>query len=360
MLDWKQLVLESDEQLATRDIAEVNLACTAGLPDAGEIDVDRCRERLDYYSRRVQSYTESQMKQFHRKRWDYNNSEGYFRILCMITVLQRDLGVRYNPAKIDDDVPLDTADCFIHGVLFGAGGSCGSLAVVYTAVGRRLGYPLKLVHARRGPYGHLFPRWDDPRGEHFNIEATNRGLACYPDNHYRTGKFEISAERERQLCLLQSMTPREELADFLGTRGHCWRGLGEYRHAVESFAWGRVVAPRNDGFLGSMLGEMNRWRDSLNVRKPPRFPEIHVGWGERRFSEAVPHSLEFGIVKLETMENILSSPVYEREWWGPLRRGLQPEIPSAAYVDYFPDGRYAIRFKYARSAPLCFSITAGD
>lgn len=84
MLDWKQLVLESNEQLANRDIAEVNLACAAGLPDAGAIDVDRCRERLDYFARRVQSFTEARMKQFHRKRWDYNNSEGYFRILCMI------------------------------------------------------------------------------------------------------------------------------------------------------------------------------------------------------------------------------------------------------------------------------------
>jgi hypothetical protein len=39
MLDWKQLALESDEQLASRDVAEVHLACAAGLPGAERIDV---------------------------------------------------------------------------------------------------------------------------------------------------------------------------------------------------------------------------------------------------------------------------------------------------------------------------------
>lgn len=359
MLNWQQLVRESDEQLATRDIAEVHLACAAGLPSAGEIDVDRCRQRLDYYARRVQSFTETHMKQFRRKRWDYNNSEGYFRILAMITVLQRDLGVRYNPAKIDDEVPLETADRFIHGALFGEGGSCGSLAFLYIAVGRRLGYPLKLVQARRGPYGHLFPRWDDGQGERFNVEATNRGLGCYPDDYYRTGRFQIDAEKERRLCLLQSLTPRQELAVFLGERGNAWLQLGDYRQAIESFAWARAADPRNDGFIGSILGQMNRWRDVLNAKKPPIFPEIYVGRGKRRFSDAVPVDLELGIIELETIENILACPVCQKQWWGPLRRGQRPAIPTTAFVDYLPDGWYNIRYEYARSTPLSFSITAG-
>lgn len=359
MLDWKQLVFESDEQLATHDIAEVHLACAAGLPDAEKIDVGQCSDRLDYYARRVQRFTEAHMKQFHRKRWDYNNSEGYFRILCMITVLQRDLGVRYNPAKIADEVPLDIADRFIHGTLFGEGGSCGALAVLYTAIGRRLGYPLKLVHARRGPYGHLFPRWDEPDGERFNIEATNQGFGCFPDNHYRTGSFEVSAELERQMCLLQSMTPREELADFLGTRGHCWLDSDSYQRAVESFVWAIAVAPRNQAYLGSVWRTLNDWRDALNARKPSSFPEIYMGLGERRYPELLPHEFEVGILRMEIMEYLLECPVYERKWWEPLRCGMRPEIPSGAFVDFLPDGRYNIRYKYKRNATLCFSITVG-
>lgn len=294
------------------------------------------------------------------RRWDYNNSEGYFRILCMmITVLQRHLGVRYNPAKISDDAPLDTADTFIHGILFGDGGTCGSMAILYVAVGRRLGYPLKLVKARRGPHGHLFPRWDEPEGERFNIEATNQGLGCFPDDYYRTGRYEIDPEIERRSCLLQSMTPREELADFLGCRGHRWVDLKDYPRAVESFTWASVAAPRNEALLGSTVLTMNRWRDALNARKPPCFPEIYVGLGERRFPATLPRELEVGILKLEAMENMLTSPVYERKWWGPVQQGLRPDIPIAAFVDSLPDGRYNIRYEYTRSASLCFSITAG-
>ena len=40
-------------------------------------------------------------------------------------------------------------------------------------------------------------------------------------------------------------------------------------------------------------------------------------------------------------------------------RGLRPEVPSAAYVDFFLDGRFHVRYTYARRAPLCFSILAG-
>jgi hypothetical protein len=43
--------------------------------------------------------------------------------------------------------------------------------VLYVAIGRRLGYPLKLVECK----GHLFVRWEDAK-ERFNIEGTSRGL----------------------------------------------------------------------------------------------------------------------------------------------------------------------------------------
>lgn len=43
--------------------------------------------------------------------------------------------------------------------------------MLYVAIGRRLGYPLKLVECK----GHLFVRWEDAK-ERFNIEGTSRGL----------------------------------------------------------------------------------------------------------------------------------------------------------------------------------------
>jgi hypothetical protein len=41
--------------------------------------------------------------------------------------------------KIPLDAPLDVADSFIHGIIQGNGGTCASIPVVVSAVGRRLG-----------------------------------------------------------------------------------------------------------------------------------------------------------------------------------------------------------------------------
>jgi hypothetical protein len=242
---WQELARQSDEELARADIAAMNLACAEGLPDAGGMDPGLCFCKLDYWSRRVGQETTRLLPRFRRRRSDYDNSEAYFRILCMVTVLQRDLGVRYNPAKIPVEVPLDTADSFIHGVIQGDGGTCASLPVVYVAVGRRLGYPLKLVEAKAGNVWHLFARWEDGK-ERFNIEATSKGLHCEPDDYYRTGVFALTQGEEREGCLLRSLIytsfrklrSGEALWDrFSQARtahhgqgragsGRCWGGLG--------------------------------------------------------------------------------------------------------------------------------------
>src|SRR5262249_270110 len=213
-LSLQELLRMSDLGLAQRDITEVNVACDEGLPGAELIDVDDCLGRLDAWARSVAQETECLLPQFHRKRSSYDNSEAYFRSLVMVTVLQRDLGVRYNREKIPEEVALDTEDTFIHGAIQGNGGTCASLPDVYGPVGRRLGCPLKLVQARTKKWSHLFLRWDDPRGERLNIEATSWGLNCEPDEYYRTGVYAITPEQEQKCCLLQSLTPRQELAWF--------------------------------------------------------------------------------------------------------------------------------------------------
>jgi hypothetical protein len=46
--DWRELCKLSDAELAQVDVAEMNLACAAGLPEA--IDYDRCVRTLDYWT----------------------------------------------------------------------------------------------------------------------------------------------------------------------------------------------------------------------------------------------------------------------------------------------------------------------
>jgi hypothetical protein len=349
MAAWKELTSLSDAELSGFDIAEVNLACAEGLPGAEKIDVALCRNRLDDFSRCVREYTEPRLERFRRNPSDFENSEAYFRILILITVLQRDLGVRYNPAKIPQEVPLDVEDSFIHGALFGAGGTCASMPVVYLAVGRRLDYPLKLV-AAVGSCGHYFARWDGPNGDRFNIEGTSKGLSCPPDDSYRTGLYAPTADLEQRCCLLKSMTPREELASFLKERGLHWKHLGNFRKAVESFAWAYALTPHNEGLQACFGLTMNDWHARLESSKPAGFPPLYFHWPSlRRLPHTVPERMERDMLLLEATENVLKDPEPEQKWWAPLRRRIMPaRRPVRGDVSFTPSGGCNVRFQWVQ------------
>jgi hypothetical protein len=171
--DWRELAPLSDEELGHYDIAAVNLACAAGLPGAEAIDVEDCLRWLDAATDLVRRWTEAGLDEFFQPSpAEFKNSEAYFRVLALASVLQRHCGVRFDASKIGagPEVPFEFHEQFIHGVVQGPGGTCATLPVVYASIGRRLGYPIRLACAKR----HLFARWDDPAaGERFNILVRN-------------------------------------------------------------------------------------------------------------------------------------------------------------------------------------------
>jgi regulator of sirC expression with transglutaminase-like and TPR domain len=156
---------------------------------------------------------------FHRAPAEFDGSLAKFRMMALVTVLQRDLGVRYDPACQEGPYcALDPRTLFIHGLLDGQGGTCVTMPVLYVAIGRRLRYPLYLVQARE----HFFVRWEEPRGERFNIEATTLGFTPRDDDHYRHWPKPIRDEEIRQGLFLRNLSPQEEHAAFLRERGQCW------------------------------------------------------------------------------------------------------------------------------------------
>jgi hypothetical protein len=207
---------------------------------------------------------------------EYAHSEAYFRSLCLATVLQRHCGLHYNPAKIPEDVPLETTDTFIHGAILGEGGTCASIPVVLAAVGRRLGYPIKIAETKGVKWGHVFARWDDPGGERLNLEVAGRGLNTYDDDYYRTGRYALDAETEKAGQFLKSMTPREELANFLAERALHWRRYGRWRFMAEAYAWAVSLAPANAYYRNMLNVATNGWLDEQKKRKPPGFPEVFL------------------------------------------------------------------------------------
>ncbi len=338
LLDWRKLACLSNEQLGRYDIAAINLACAEGLPGADEIDHDYCLNKLDGWAEAVRDYTVQLLPQFRRKPLEYENSEAYFRALTLVTVLQRDLGVRYNPAKIPENATFDTADAFIHGVIRDNTGTCATLPVVYAAVGRRLGYPIKLVTTRGKQSGHLFARWDDAMtGERFNIEGAGLGLATPTDNHYRTGRYKMPPGVEYDGQYLVSATPRMELAIFLNDRAWLWEDLEDWRQCVDSWAWATSLVPQNKIVENSLRRSMNEWDREQEQQRPLGFPELIVRASHRQFPNTLPLELEQKICGMTAVHNMLTDPRLEEKYWRRMRQGNFTRTPIMALADFAED-----------------------
>ena len=185
-----ELLVLSSVELEKCDIGLMNLLCAQGLHGAENLNLADACEKLDGIAHSVEFETKRHFYRFGDKPSDYNNSEGFFRMLVLSTVLQEDFGIHYNPDRITEPGVFagnqtffsDSADVFIHGLIGERrSGTCSSMPVFYVAIGRRLGYPLKLVSCKN----HLFVRWEDER-QRFNIEATGVGFNSFDDEYYKT------------------------------------------------------------------------------------------------------------------------------------------------------------------------------
>jgi hypothetical protein len=344
MFDWMQFVCFNDHDLSKVDLAVVNHACAAGLSGADRVGVDQMTRTLDEFAERAACLTQNHMVDFKRDPGNFHNSLPYFKALCLVTALQRDCGIRYNPAKIPEDAPFGPVDAFLFGLIESKMGTCANVPVLYAAVGRRLGYPIKIVRAKGDGATHLFARWDDSRSIGFNIEATDQGLRCPPDEYYRTGRYQVSAEMEKQGGFIESMTPREECAYFLAERSLYWKDVGNHRRAAEAMAWASSLSPGNAFFLNTVKMVLNEWTRALQARRPKGFPEIRIRSPFRRFP-LLPLELEHFIFSQEALENLLNDAEKDRRWWEPMRKGQAlRDAPVQALVDFNPRG-CNIRFR---------------
>jgi hypothetical protein len=246
----------SDDALSRLDIAEVNLAAAAGLPGAEDLSIPALLAQLDGWSTLVRDRTARALPGWPHGP-DADLSEGQFRMLALVTVVQRELGVRYYMPFTEGEYDArDSRNLFIHGILSGQGGTCATMPVLYTAIGRRLGYPLRLVMAKE----HLFCRWDDPTGERFNIEATTRGFASYADEYYFAWPKPLTERDLGSRPFLRSLSPRQELAEFIAERGLCLRDHLQLAEAEQAFAWGARLSPGDVAFRddGAVVSAMER------------------------------------------------------------------------------------------------------
>ncbi len=354
--NWRNVVWLTEEELARLDVATLNLACAEGLPGLESFDPEACLRRIDEWTEKVSWTTVKKLRLFESHPERFYHSRDYFRVLTLVTVIQRDCGVRYNPAKISHDAPFTPEDTFLYGITHGEGGTCATMPVLYAAVGRRLGYPLALVTAKGDRATHLFARWDDPGG-HFNIEATSDGLKCPPDEHYRNGLYRLTAEEEEKGGFLRSQSRRAELAGFLMERAFCWQDVGRHRRVVEAMGWACALEPKNQFYLNRFKASLNDWTRTLDGRKPAHFPKLLIKAETRRLPVTLPLEFEQDILGLQATENILNNREHNSDWWEPLRRGQRVrDVPSHALVDFTPSECH-VRFDIP---PTAYSVFVGS
>jgi hypothetical protein len=340
--DLSTLVRLTDEQLSRLDIAVVNLACAAGLLGSEKIDGERCIRTLDKLAGWVGRYTDHCLALRLPEETEF--TEAQTRMRCLATVVWKGAGICYNPAKIPEDAPWHLADSFIHGAIYGEGGTCATLPIIYTAVGRRLGYPLKLATAWGPKWNHLFCRWDDTTGERFNVEVGFTGTSFPSDDYYR--RFGLDQEREEAGLFLKSLTPREELAGFMAERAHRWRDCGQLRESADAYAWAVALSPNNRFFLNTLKMRLNDWSAKVKALTPPKFPRLSMSAPQRRYPPTLPLDLERYMYGLMASENMLRDQEFNAKWWERLRRGESLLAPAVALVDFAPDGSCIVRFQF--------------
>jgi hypothetical protein len=255
-------------RLENLDIARLNLLCAAGLPRDEDWDLNNSLTILDQMAARVRTETERHLNRFQRNPTEFENSEGFFKMLMLAVVLAEDFQVHYAPgktggaaeARTGDGFFGDAHDVFLHGLTGPKRqGTCSSLPVLQVAVGRRLGYPLKLVATK----GHLFVRWEDAR-ERFNIEAAGQGVNRFSDDYYRHWPFEVSLEEVQREGYLKSLSATEELAVFLSIRGMCQQEAKRYAEAAKSFQAAARLAPGCQSYR-TLAAKLQRWANGAKV-----------------------------------------------------------------------------------------------
>lgn len=288
-MNYESWTCLTEETLKTRDIAQLNLAAACGLPFADDLDVPKLSAQVDDWAAVVEHAT----KRMNYRRSRYKQyTDGQFRMLLLVTVLQRDLGVHYNlPFSEGEYDASDSRNHFLHGLLQGHGGTCVTMPVLYIAIGRRLGYPLFLVKAKE----HLFCRWQG-QGDRFNIEATSPGFVSLPDDEYLRFPKRLSSDDLQTGVYLHNLTRVEEVAHFAAERGNCCLDNLWTWAAFEAYATSDKLAPslanRNHIAMTVLIHEVLSQRMPEVLGPMPggaRFPDLPNDW--RRGIE--PHAQEY-------------------------------------------------------------------
>lgn len=241
---YQQLIGYSDEQLASVDPLVMNLLVAKSIPTLADLDIPHYARLADQWAADVQSRLPAAEQVFWQSPQDWKNDVNFFRLGVLCGYLEHEAGIAYNEAQrnIQSIRYTNPSDLFLNGVIDTRRGTCGNMAALHVAIGRRLGWPVSLACVR----AHLICRYDDGKVTH-NIEATQSGYGGFksdPDEYlirqYRLSKTAITCGSD-----LRAVAPREMFGIFVGLRArHMW-DTGDFAEAEKDYLLARYLFPAN-------------------------------------------------------------------------------------------------------------------
>lgn len=265
----EELLRFSPTQLQQLGLACLSLVCARGLPGAEDVDIPAYLTRVKEWAALVRQRTPRFIGSFKNDPADFNHSYGFFLMSILVQVLKKDLGLQYNSAWISPSEEtvksgyLDSRDLLIHGPLGPTlTGTCNNIPMAVVAVARQLGYPVYLAATP----DHVYAKWVEPGGYNFNIEASNpAGMTSPPDEHYRDHPPAMTDYLLQSGCYLRPLSPVDELALCLVSRGWVLEAHGRFAEAGFAYAHALRLAPTEPMYPRIAARCVGRWmRESYN------------------------------------------------------------------------------------------------
>jgi len=222
----------------------MNLLVAKSIPSLANLDIAHYQQLADQWAEEVQQRLPRAEKVFWRSPWEWKNDVNFFRLGVLHGYLEHQAGIAYNEDQRHGG-PIDytdPSDLFLNGVMDRRRGTCGNMAALHVALGRRLGWPVSLACVK----SHFIYRYDDGTVTHI-IEATQAGYGGFksdPDD-YLIQKYNLPQVAISSGSDLRALKPWEMLGMFIGLRGRHMRDTGCWEEAELDYLLARRLFSNN-------------------------------------------------------------------------------------------------------------------
>jgi hypothetical protein len=234
----------SDDALAARDLVELNLLVAKSIPSQADLDIPKYQRQADEWAAVVRDRLREYEPEFYKTPGEWGNDIRLFRLGVLCGFLEYEAKIEYIAEQREATSVwyTDPSHLFLNGVMDTRRGTCGSMATLHVAIGRRLGWPVSLAAVK----SHFVCRYDDGEVTH-NIEATQSGYGGFkhdPDEwlvrQYGLPKIAVASGSD-----LRAISVREMLGVFVGFRGRHMRDTGRLEEAEGDYLLARRLFPTN-------------------------------------------------------------------------------------------------------------------